>query len=80
METSDDKRQHSAVALILLVLDLFLATCMFLELGFVVPVCQDMFRDFGQKLPTPTQVVINISNTIMVFHGIVFGILLCFAL
>lgn len=29
---------------------------------FVIPVFQQMFADFGQALPVPTQVVINLSN------------------
>ena len=31
-------------------------------LVFVIPVFQDMFADFGSALPTPTQVVVNMSN------------------
>jgi type II secretory pathway component PulF len=80
METSGDKQRHSVAALILLVLDLFLAVCMFMELGFVVPVFGEMFRDFGHRLSLHTKVVLNISNIIMAFHGLGFGILLCLAL
>jgi type IV pilus assembly protein PilC len=29
---------------------------------FVIPVFQDMFSSFGKALPTPTQVVVNLSN------------------
>ena len=29
---------------------------------FVIPVFADMFKDFGAKLPAPTQMLINLSN------------------
>ena len=80
MDTLVEKRGHSALALFLLAIDLFLAVCFFAEVGFVVPVFLDMFRDFGLQLPMPTQVVLNMSNIIMAFHGLGFGVLLCFGL
>lgn len=74
METQDERPRHSLGALILLVIDLLFAVCIFLFLGFVVPVFVDMFRDFGSRFPAPTQIVSKISSALMAFHGV--GLLL----
>lgn len=34
-------------------------------LVFVIPVFEEMFRDFGAALPAPTQIVINMSNFVI---------------
>ena len=44
---------------IVLCIALGIATAMIL---FIVPVFGDMFKDFGAKLPAPTQFLINVSN------------------
>ncbi|OQX12585.1 MAG: pilus assembly protein PilC [Desulfobulbaceae bacterium A2] len=33
-------------------------------LVFVIPVFEKMFKDFGSALPLPTQIVVNLSNTV----------------
>ena len=80
METSDHKPRHSVLTLVVLVFDLLLATCACLELAFVVQVFGEMFRDFAFHLPTPTQILFKISNTLVAFHGVGFTLLLCFML
>jgi type IV pilus assembly protein PilC len=37
---------------------------------FVIPVFADMFKDFGAKLPAPTQMLINLSNFLKPEFGI----------
>jgi len=44
---------------------------------FVIPQFEAMFADFGQALPVPTQIVINISNFITTsLHWIILGIII----
>jgi len=69
MDKPDDKPQHSIGGLILVVIDVILVLGAFLTLGFVVPVFEEMFRDFGAPLPPPTQFVMNISRLIMANYG-----------
>ena len=49
---------------------------------FVIPAFEKMFADFGQALPLPTQIVINISNIvqdyILVIIGVIVGIIFGF--
>ncbi|MBI5343860.1 MAG: type II secretion system F family protein, partial [Deltaproteobacteria bacterium] len=40
---------------------------------WVVPVFQSMFEGFGQALPLPTQVVVNLSNAFKRFWWLIFG-------
>lgn len=42
-------------------------------LVWVVPIFQDMFSSFGQALPAPTQVVVNLSNIFRKAWYLVFG-------
>jgi hypothetical protein len=78
MENQGDRPKHSVGALVLLVINLLLAVCICLQLAFVVPAVGEMFRDFGARLPMPTQIVLNISGVIMAFYGLGFSILICF--
>ncbi len=41
---------------------------------FVIPVFQKMFADFGQALPVPTQIVINMSNFLKSYFLVIAGI------
>jgi heme A synthase len=79
-ETPADKAKHSAGALTLLVVDLILAVCACLQLGFVVPVFGDMFRDLCKSLPPATQIILKLSSLIMAFHGVGFVLLTCLVL
>ncbi len=49
---------------------------------FVIPVFQKMFADFGQALPAPTQMVINLSNFVksyfLVMVGMMIFLVVCF--
>ena len=49
---------------IVLCIALGIATAMIL---FIVPVFGDMFKDFGAKLPAPTQFLINLSNVLKAY-------------
>jgi type IV pilus assembly protein PilC len=52
----------------------FIAICIALFLIIkVIPIFADIYKDFGAKLPTPTQILINISNIIRAYF------LLCLA-
>ena len=77
MTEKEDKPRHSVGMLILLVFDLLLAVGACLQLAFVVPVFAEMYRDFGVQPPAGTQILLNISNAIMAFHGIGLTCLVC---
>lgn len=79
MLVSGDKSRQGAGAWILLLIDLVLAICTYLELAFVVPVFGDMLRDFHADLPVPTQITLTISSAVA-FHGLVFSVISCFIL
>ncbi len=40
---------------------------------FVIPTFAEMFADFGQALPLPTQIVMNISNFFVTWWWLIFG-------
>lgn len=40
---------------------------------WVVPIFQDMFSSFGQALPAPTQLVVNLSNALKKAWWLIFG-------
>ncbi|MBE7415272.1 MAG: type II secretion system F family protein [Deltaproteobacteria bacterium] len=42
---------------------------------WVVPIFDDMFADFGQALPAPTQIVVNMSNALKSSWYIIIGVL-----
>ncbi|MBW7956690.1 MAG: type II secretion system F family protein [Deltaproteobacteria bacterium] len=42
---------------------------------WVVPIFDDMFADFGQALPAPTQLVVNMSNALKSSWYIIIGVL-----
>jgi len=41
---------------------------------FVVPRMTDMYKDFGAQLPTPTRILIGVSNFMVNFWYLVFGV------
>jgi len=41
---------------------------------FVIPTFADLFKDFGAALPLPTQIVINMSNFLLTWWYIIFGL------
>lgn len=41
---------------------------------FVIPTFADLFKDFGAALPLPTQIVINMSNFLLKWWYIIFGL------
>lgn len=43
---------------------------------FVIPVFQDMFASFGQALPMPTQVVVNLSNILKTKIHYIIGVVI----
>ena len=43
---------------------------------FVIPTFADLFKDFGAALPLPTQIVINMSNFMVAWWYIIFGLLI----
>lgn len=49
----------------------FLVTSILLV--FVIPTFGEMFADFGQALPLPTQIVINISDFFVAYWYLIFG-------
>ena len=77
MVATCERPRHSAWAVILLLLDLLLATAACLNLAFVVPVFVEMFQFSGKNLPRSTQILIAISNALTTFHGVGLGLLLC---
>src|SRR5690606_19605961 len=40
---------------------------------FVIPTFAELFNDFGQALPLPTQMVINLSNFFVNYWYLIFG-------
>jgi type IV pilus assembly protein PilC len=42
---------------------------------FVIPQFESMFADFGQSLPVPTQIVINLSNFIQSYFLVIIGVI-----
>lgn len=40
---------------------------------FVIPTFAELFQDFGQALPLPTQLVINLSNFLLAYWFVIFG-------
>jgi len=45
---------------------------------FVIPVFQKMFAEFGHALPTPTQIVINISEFVKSYIFVIIGAIILF--
>lgn len=43
---------------------------------WVVPVFEDMFAGFGQALPAPTQVVVNLSNALQHYWYLIIGVMI----
>jgi type IV pilus assembly protein PilC len=52
------------------------AAVLIVILVFVIPVFQEMFKDFGGELPVPTQIVVNMSEFVKTKIGYLIGALI----
>ena len=55
------------------------AVVLIVILVFVIPVFQEMFKDFGGELPVPTQIVVNMSEFVKSKVAYLIGALILFA-
>lgn len=66
--------------LILLALTIIVATGSLLEIAFVIPIFDNMFRDYGADLPGLTTFMIALSHMLTAFHYVGFIVLLTLTL
>lgn len=75
------KKVKSAMTYPAIVSFIAVCICLFLMMK-VIPIFGDIFKDFGAKLPMPTQILIRISDLLrayfLVFVGVVGGVIFAF--
>lgn len=80
MNIPESTSRYRIGGLVLLALTIIVAIGSLLEIAFVIPIFDNMFRDYGADLPKLTTFMIALSHMLTAFHYVGFVVLLTLAL